>query len=52
MTLFQMTLQLVYTFRQLKNAGRIHSTWFLSNVINVKLNERNQPSLLDFQYLI
>ena len=29
--------------RQLKNAGKIHSTWFWNNVINVKLNERSQP---------
>ena len=36
--------QLVYKYRQLKNAGKIHSTWFWNNVINVKLNERSQPA--------
>ena len=35
--------QLAYKCRQLKNAGKIHSTWFQNNVINVKLNERSQP---------
>ena len=35
--------QLAYKCRQLKNAGKIHSTWFRNNVINVKLNERSQP---------
>ena len=34
--------QLAYKRRQLKNAGKIHSTWFWNNVINVKLNERSQ----------
>ena len=29
--------QLSYKCRQLKNAGKIHSTWFWNNVINVKL---------------
>ena len=32
--------QLAYQCRQLKNAGKIHSTWFWSNVINIELNER------------
>ena len=36
--------QLAYKCRQLKNAGKIHSTWFWNNVINVKLNERSQPA--------
>ena len=36
--------QLAYKFRQLKNPGKIHSTWFWNNVINVKLNEINQPA--------
>ena len=35
--------QLAYTFRQLKNAGKTHSTWFQSNTINVKLSERSNP---------
>ena len=35
--------QLAYKYRQLKNVGKIHSTWFGNNVINFKLNERSQP---------
>ena len=30
--------------RQLKNAGKIYSTWFWNNSVNVKLNERSQPT--------
>ena len=33
-----------YKCRQLKNAGKIHSTWFWNNYVNVKLNERSQPT--------
>ena len=36
--------QLSYKCRQLKNAGKIHSTWFWNNSVNVKLNERTQPT--------
>ena len=36
--------QLSYKCRLLKNAGKIHSTWFWNNSINVKLNERSQPT--------
>ena len=36
--------QLPYKCRQLKNAGNIHSTWFCNNSVNVKLNERSQPT--------
>ena len=35
---------LAYKCRQLKNAGKIPSTWFWNNVINVKLNERSQTA--------
>ena len=35
--------QLSYKCRQLKNAGKIHSTWFWNNSVNVKLDERSQP---------
>ena len=35
--------QLSYKCRHLKNAGKIHSTWFWNNSVNVKLNERSQP---------
>ena len=35
--------QLSYKCRQLKNAGKIHSTWFWNNSVNIKLNERSQP---------
>ena len=34
--------QLSHKCRQLKNNGKIHSTWFWNNSINVKLNERSQ----------
>ena len=36
--------QLSYKCLQLKNAGKIHSTWFWNNSANVKLNERSQPT--------
>ena len=35
--------QLSYKCTQLKNAGKIHSTWFWNNSVNVKLDERSQP---------
>ena len=35
--------QLAYKCRQLKNAGKIHSTWFWNNAVNVKLSERSNP---------
>ena len=48
--------QLAYKCRQLKNAGKIHSTWFWNNVINVKLNERSQPAkiyhIIDIEKLL
>ena len=34
--------QLSYKCWQLKTAGKIHSTWFWNNSVNVKLNERSQ----------
>ena len=36
--------QLSYKCRQLRNAGEIHSTWFWNHCVNVKLNERSQPT--------
>ena len=36
--------QLEYKCRQLKNAGKIHSTWFCNNAVNVKLSERSNPA--------
>ena len=36
--------QLSYKSRQLKNVGKICSTWFWNNSVNVKLNERSQPT--------
>ena len=36
--------QLSYKCRQLKNAGKIHSTWFWNNSVIVKLDERSQPT--------
>ena len=35
--------QLAYKCCQLKNAGKIHSTWFWNNAVNVKLSERSNP---------
>ena len=35
--------QLAYKCHQLKNAGKIHSTWFWNNAANVKLTERSNP---------
>ena len=35
--------QLSSKCRQLKNAGKIHLTWFWNNSVNVKLDERSQP---------
>ena len=35
--------QLAYKCRQLKNAGKIHSTWFWNNAVNIKLSERSNP---------
>ena len=35
--------QLAYKCRHLKNAGKIHSTWFCNNAVNVKLSERSNP---------
>ena len=34
--------QLVYKCRQLKNAWKIHSTWFFNNVVNLKLAEHGR----------
>ena len=36
--------QLSYKCRQLKTAGKIHSAWFWNDSVNVKLNERSQPT--------
>ena len=36
--------QLSCKCRQLKNAGKIYSTLLLNNSVNVKLNERSQPT--------
>ena len=27
----------------MKNAGKIHSTWFWNKTVNVRLDERSQP---------
>ena len=39
--------QLSYKCRQLKNTGKIHSTWFWNNSVNVKLDERSQPTKIN-----
>ena len=31
--------QLTYKYRQLKSAGKIHSTWFYSSTLHIKLVE-------------
>ena len=36
--------QLSYKCTQLKNAGKIHSTWFCNNSVNVKLDDGSQPT--------
>ena len=28
---------------ELKNTGKIHSTWFWNNAVNVKLSEKDNP---------
>ena len=33
---------LAYKSKELKNAGKIHSTWFWNNAVNIKLDERSQ----------
>ena len=35
--------QVAYKCRQLKNAGKIQSTWFWNNAVNVKISERSNP---------
>ena len=40
--------QLSYKCRQLKIAGKIHSTKFWNNSVNVKLNERRQPTKIHY----
>ena len=34
--------QLAYKCRKLKNLGKIHSTWFYNNVVNIKLTENGR----------
>ena len=34
--------RLAYKCRQLKSAGKIHSTWFFNNIVNVKLTEHGR----------
>ena len=36
--------QLTYKCVQLKNAGKIHPTWFWNNSFSVKLEERSHPA--------
>ena len=35
--------QLAYKCHQLKNVGKVHSTWFWNNVVSIKLNNRSNP---------
>ena len=41
--MFHKNHQLSYKCRQLKNTGKIHSTWFWDKIVNVKIDERSQP---------
>ena len=34
--------QLAYKCRKLKNLGKIHSTWFYNNAVNIKLTENGR----------
>ena len=34
--------QLAYKWRKLKNLGKIHSTWFYSNAVNIKYTENDR----------
>ena len=36
--------QLAYKCRQLKSAGKVHSTWIWNNSVNVKLDETGHPA--------
>ena len=46
-SMYHENYQLSYKCRQLKNAGKIHSTWFWNNSVNVKLDERSQPTKIN-----
>ena len=37
-------MHVTYKCRKLKSAGNINSTWFWNNFVNVKLDERSQPT--------
>ena len=37
------TINLAYKCRQLKNVGKIYSSWFWNNVVNVKLSGGSNP---------
>ena len=41
-SMFHENQQLAYTCWQLKSARKIHSTWFLNNVVNIKLTEHGR----------
>ena len=40
-SMYHENYQLAYKCCQLKIAGKIHSTWFWNNAVNVKLSERS-----------
>ena len=48
--------ELSYKCRQLKNTAKIHSTWSWNTSVNIKLNERCQPTkthhVIDIEKLI
>ena len=40
--------QLACKCQQHKSARKIHSTWFLNNVVNIKLTEQNMEELIKY----
>ena len=47
---------MAYKCCQLKNAGKIYSTWFWNNTVKFKLNERSNPvkifHIIDIEKLV
>ena len=44
--------QLAYKYKQLKNAGKNHSTWFWNNFVNVKSQPENIYQIIDIEKLL
>ena len=43
--------QLPCKCKQLKNAGKMHSTWFWNNAVNIKLDERSRLATISHYWL-